>query len=316
MQNILLKQECETNPKYGKQPEQRTVEELLDCGLINLNKPAGPSSHQTADYVKKVLHVKKAGHSGTLDPKVTGVLPIALGKATRLMQFFLLSAKEYVGLAYFHKDIEREAVERGVRDFLGIIEQLPPVRSAVKRRMRQREIYEFEVLEFSGRLMLFRVKCQAGTYIRKLIFDLGKHLKAGAHMLELIRTKVGIFSDKNWVTLHELSEAYYLWKEKNDCSLIKRHVLPIESAVSDFKKIWITDACVANVCYGANIAVPGICKLSADIQKGEWLAVLSLKNELVCMGKSQTTSDEIMKSKKGIAVSGIKVFMERGVYPK
>ncbi|MBI5872387.1 RNA-guided pseudouridylation complex pseudouridine synthase subunit Cbf5 [archaeon] len=319
MEQVLIKQQSESNltdKAYGKLPEQRTIEELLESGIINLNKQPGPSSHQTADYIKKVLHIRKAGHSGTLDPKVTGVLPVALGKATRIAQFLLLSDKEYVGIACFHKEISEEKIKEEIKNFLGQIEQLPPVRSAVKRELRKRMIYEFELLEFSGRLMLFRVKCQAGTYIRKLISDLGRHLGIGAHMLELIRTKAGPFTCNDWITLHQISEAYYLWKQEGKDELLKRYLLPVECAVQNFKKIWITDKAVGSICYGAPLAVPGVCRLNPGIKKDEWVAVLSLKDELVCMGKAQMSSEEILDSKKGIAVSNTKVFMEKDTYPK
>ena len=144
----------------------------MNCQLNwNIDKPKGPTSHQTSDYVKKILHIDKAGHSGTLDPAVTGVQPVALGKATRITQFLLTAPKEYVCLMHIHQEVDEKNIKDTISQFLGKIRQLPPLKSAIKRVERTREIYEFEVLEIKGKDVLFRVKCQAGTYVRKLCFD-------------------------------------------------------------------------------------------------------------------------------------------------
>lgn len=154
--------------EFGVSPSERSVDELIHSGVINLNKPSGPTSHQATDYVKKMFGLNKAGHSGTLDPAVTGVLPIALEKNTRIVQYLLNAGKEYVGLMHLHRDISGEKILSEIENFKGIISQLPPVKSAVKRAWRKREIYYFDVIEIHGRDVLFKVGCQAGTYIRKL----------------------------------------------------------------------------------------------------------------------------------------------------
>ncbi|MEK6938185.1 MAG: PUA domain-containing protein [Nanoarchaeota archaeon] len=163
---LFIKKEVQGT--YGKLPSERTPEELIKCGIVNLDKPKGPTSHQVSDYVQKILGITKAGHSGTLDPQVTGVQPIGLGRATRITEFLLTAPKEYVGIMHLHKSIEETLLQAGVKKFIGKIKQLPPIKSAVKREVRIREIYEFELLEIKGQEVLFRVKCQAGTYIRKL----------------------------------------------------------------------------------------------------------------------------------------------------
>ncbi|MBT5740510.1 hypothetical protein HOI26_05435 [Candidatus Woesearchaeota archaeon] len=153
---------------YGKPPAERSTEELLKYSVINIDKPKGPTSHQISDYVKKLLKVNKAGHSGTLDPAVTGVQPIGVERATRITQFLLTAPKEYVCVMYLHKDFPEETIRTELNKFIGKIQQLPPIKSAVKRQIRTREIYELEIIEINKREVLFRVKCQAGTYIRKL----------------------------------------------------------------------------------------------------------------------------------------------------
>lgn len=312
---ILVRREIETNPDYGKFPEERTVEELFDHGIINLNKPSGPTSHQTTSYVKEILNIDKAGHSGTLDPGVTGVLPIALGKSTRVVQALLKTGKEYVALMYLHEDIPKEKIIESSKNIIGKIDQLPPVRSAVKRRLRKREIYYLEILEIKDQHVLFKVGTEAGTYIRKLIHDWGKQLGCNGHMVELIRTRVGPFNESNWITLHDLKDAYEFYKE-GDPSHLKKVILPIEKAVQHLPKIWVTDTCVDTLCHGADLATPGISKIESDINTDDLVVILTLKNELVCFGQALISSKDMLEKEKTLAVKSNKIFMEPNTYPK
>jgi len=156
-----------TDFKWGKSPVQRTIDELLNYGIINLDKPANPTSHEVVSFVKKILNIPRAGHSGTLDPKVTGVLPTALGKATRILDTLLLAGKEYVCNMRLHKDVDEKKIEQIMKDYIGDIYQRPPMRASVKRVLRVRRIYDTEIIEIEERDVLFRISCQAGTYIRK-----------------------------------------------------------------------------------------------------------------------------------------------------
>ena len=175
---ILVKKETETDEKLGCKPEERPTEEMINYGVVNIDKCQGPTSHQVSDFVQKILHINKSGHSGTLDPKVTGVLPVALSRATRIVQVLLTAGKEYVGIMHLHKDVSERKLKSTIKKFfLGEIEQMPPIKSAVKRQLRTREIYYFDILEKDKQDALFVVGCQAGTYIRKLIHDLGLKLK-------------------------------------------------------------------------------------------------------------------------------------------
>ncbi|MBT3404690.1 RNA-guided pseudouridylation complex pseudouridine synthase subunit Cbf5 [archaeon] len=190
--------------------KQKSLKELLEFGILNIDKPSGPTSFAIVDFIHKNLNLKKASHFGTLDPKVTGVLPIALSRACKLTGFFLSHDKEYVGIMRMHEKVELKKVESMIKKkFLGRIKQIPPVKSRVARKEREREIYKFELLETDGKDILFKVKCEGGTYIRKLIDDLGKELGIGAHMLELRRVNAGIFSekDKEFMNLYELEKA-------------------------------------------------------------------------------------------------------------
>lgn len=207
------------------------ISELLEFSIINIDKPSGPTSFQISDFVKKQLGLRKTSHFGTLDPKVTGVLPIALNRACKLTGFFLGHDKEYVGVMRVHKNISLKKLQRLIDEkFIGKIKQVPPKRSRVKRQEREREIMKFEILEKKGKDFLFHTEVQGGTYIRKLVNDLGLEV-GGAHMTELRRTRAGIFSeqDKNFINLYDLK------KYASDEKKLKEILIPAEQAI---KKIF------------------------------------------------------------------------------
>ena len=189
--------------------QSKSTQELLEFSIINIDKPSGPTSFSVDEFVKKKLGLKKMSHFGTLDPKVTGVLPVALNRACKLMEFFIHRDKEYVGIMKIHEDVSKEKIENVIREkFIGVITQLPPVKSRVKREEREREIKSFEILEDNGNgEFIFQTICQGGTYIRKLIHDLGEELKCGAHMLELRRVGAGIFSEEKIVSMYNFEKA-------------------------------------------------------------------------------------------------------------
>jgi len=197
-------------PALKEIKQSKTISELLQFSIINLDKPAGPTSFGVDKIIKESLGLDKAAHFGTLDPAVTGVLPIALNRACRLMPYFIGKNKEYVGIMKLHKEIDEKKLKEEIKKFIGKIKQLPPVKSRVKREEREREVRTFEILEFDkeNREVLFRTEVEAGTYIRKLCHDLGKGL-GGAHMSELRRIKASIFSeqDKSFTNLYQLEEA-------------------------------------------------------------------------------------------------------------
>tara|TARA_Y100000310_G_scaffold320839_1_gene377696 strand:- start:129 stop:1100 length:972 start_codon:yes stop_codon:yes gene_type:complete len=310
---VLIKREAKTEPNQGSDPNKRPIEELICNGIINLNKPAGPTSQQTVSYVKNILKIKSAGHSGTLDPNVSGVLPIALDRATRIVQATLNAGKEYICLMHLHKDIPKEEIKKTFPKFVKKITQLPPLRSAVKRQERQREIYYLKILEIDERDILFKVGSEGGTYIRRLCEQLGEKLGTKAHMQQLIRTKAGPFKKENWHSLHDLKDAYEFYKEGNEKQL-RKIILPIESATQHLKKVYTLDSAINTLCHGASLSIPGISKLDSDIKKNDLIAILTLKEELVGLGISNLTSKEIQEKEKGLAIRIKKVFMKRNTY--
>jgi H/ACA ribonucleoprotein complex subunit 4 len=314
---ILIRKEEETNPSWGFLPEKRPVPELIQNGVINLDKPSGPTSHQVSAWAKEILHVSKAGHGGTLDPAVTGILPVALENATKVVKAFLYSGKEYVALMHLHGDVNELKVREAMENYIGKIVQLPPVRSHVKRVERTREIYYIHFLEKQGRDVLFRVGCQAGTYIRRLCEQIGKELNIGAHMTELRRTKAAGFTEEsNLVTLQDISDAYHYYLEEGNEKFLRYCIQPVEHAIKFVSRVWVFDATIESLCHGAKLAVPGISKLETGIKNDDLVAVLSLKGELIGLGTALTTSEEMHTAKNGLAVKMDRIVMKSGTYPK
>lgn len=311
---ILVRKEAETNPALGCKPEERKTEEIINYGIINIDKPKGPTSHQVSDFVQKILNIGKSGHSGTLDPAVTGVLPVALGRGTRIVQTLLTAGKEYVAVMHLHKNAEEKLLRETIgRHFVGKIQQLPPIKSSVKRQLRTRTVYYFEILEIEGKDVLFKAGTEAGTYIRKLIHDIGKKLEIGAHMAELRRTKAGPFDEASLATLQELTDAYHFWKGESNEKFLRKIIQPVESGVRHLPKVWVLDTTIESVCHGVDLKVPGISKLNGNISRDEPVAIMSLKDELVALGIAKLNSEEML-GEKGIAVQTEKVFMQPGTY--
>jgi len=314
--NILVKKEFETSGKFGCDPDKRPIEKLIDLGVSNIDKPAGPTSHQVSAYAKQIMHMSKAGHSGTLDPNVTGVLAVAYGRATRVTQALLTAGKEYVCIMHLHADITEEKIRKACNEFLGTISQLPPLKSAVKRQVRERDIYYLDIIEIDGREVLFKVGCEAGTYIRKLCTDIGKKLGTQAHMAELRRTKAGPFSEKTIITLQQLQDAYTYWKEDGNEKQLRKCILPVENAVTHLPKIWISDYAVESLCHGSPLHIPGISKLHDSIKYNDPIAIMTIRGELVALGTAKMNSQEIMMKERGVTAVVDAVFMEEGTYPK
>ncbi len=299
--------------EYGKYPGARTVEELLKNGLIILDKWPGPTSRDVASKVKKILDRKKAGHSGTLDPGVSGVLPIALDNATKIMPALQGLDKEYVGVMRLHKDVSKAKVGAAAKKFVGKIKQTPPVRSAVARRERERTVYLFDVMETDGRDVLFKIACQAGTYVRVVCHQIGREI-GGANMTELRRTRVGRFGESMSVRMEDLVDAYADWKE-NGSEEIRNFVLPVEAAVEHLKKIIIKDSAVFAVASGSPLYTVGISKLTKEIMPNQLVAILTLKGELVALAQAAMASEEMLK-RKGLAAKTDSVIISRDIYPK
>jgi len=314
---LVVKAEEETNPRFGHRPEERPIQEYVRFGVINLDKPAGPSSHEVTAWVKRIINVGRAGHGGTLDPKVTGVLPVALEEATKAVQALLHSGKEYICVMRLHAEKPKDQVKTVLEEFCGTIYQRPPVRASVRRRLRTRRIYYLNLLETDGKNALFRVGCEAGTYIRKLCYDVGEALGCGAHMRELRRTRAGPFVEgEGLMTLHEVSYLYGLWQETRDESVLRKFISPMEKALKLLPKVCIRDSAVDAICHGAHLAAPGVLSLETEIKPNDVFAVFTQKGEAVALAKALASTEQILRMEHGFVAKSQRVLMPRGIYPK
>jgi len=302
--------------KHGTRPSDRSIEERIRLGVVIVDKPGGPTSHQVSAWVRDMFGVVKAGHSGTLDPRVTGVLPVALADATRAVEAVLAGDKEYVSVMQLHQDVDERRVRAMCERFVGEIYQMPPVRSAVKREQRTRHVYELEPLEVDGRYVLFRVRCESGTYVRTLCADIGDALGVGANMTDLRRTRTASFSESDAHPLNAFRDALVYWRDEQDGGALRSILRPVEDLLRHLPLIIIKDTAVDAICHGANLAVPGVAKLSPHIRRGDLVGVFSGKGEAVALSKALMTTDEIVVAKSGAAADTGRVLMNPGTYPK
>jgi H/ACA ribonucleoprotein complex subunit 4 len=247
---------------------------------------------------------------------VTGVLPITLEDATKVVQALLYSGKEYVCAMKLHGDAKIEQIKKVLGEFEDVVYQRPPLRASVKRQVRTRRIYYLDFLEADGRKVLFRVGCEGGTYIRKLCFDIGEVLGCGAHMQELRRTRAGPFVESGSVTLHDVAYWFMEWQEKKDEKVLRRFIQPMERALDLVPKVHVRDSAVDALCHGANLTAPGVLSLESNMKAGSMIAVLTLKNEVVCLSKALVNAEQVLSMEHGVVAKTERVLMSRGTYPK
>ncbi len=310
----LEKTPAVTDPRYGGAPETRSIREHIERGVVIIDKPAGPTSHEVVAWVKDILRITKAAHTGTLDPKVTGVLPVLLGASTKLADTFV-GDKEYVCLMRLHREVGEDKLRKVSGEFVGEIYQRPPLKSAVKRQIRTRTVHYIELKEIEGKNVLMKVGCEAGTYIRMLCHHIGLALGVGAHMSQLRRTKSYPFGEDNITTLQDLKDAYVFFEE-GDESLLRGLIMPMEYAVGHLPCIIVKDSAVDAVCHGADLTAPGISRIEEGINIGDPVVIYTVKGEAVSRGEATLNSSDMYKAEKGICVETKKVLMKLGTYPK
>jgi H/ACA ribonucleoprotein complex subunit 4 len=249
---------------------------------------------------------------------VTGVLPITLEDATKIVQAFLHSGKEYVCVMRLHGDAQQDHVRKVLGEFEDVIYQRPPLRASVKRQLRTRRIYYIDFLEIEGRNILFKVGCEGGTYIRKLCYDIGEILGCGAHMQELRRTRAGPFAESGGksVTLHDVAYWFAEWQEKKEDAILWKFIQPMENALALIPKIVVRDSAVDALCHGANLTAPGVISVDSGLGSGSMVTLFTLKGEAVALAKVVVSTEEILKMDHGTVAMLQRVVMPRGTYPK
>ncbi len=254
-------------------------------GILLLNKPLGLSSNKALQAARNLFKANKAGHTGSLDPLATGLLPVCFGEATKFSGYLLDASKTYRALCHLGQssstgDAEGEITEavavnvseaqlkQVIQQFTGKIQQIPPMHSAVKhqgerlyklarqgveveRKSREVEIYRLDVLSFSGNQLELDIHCSKGTYIRTLAEDIGAQLGCGAYLAALERTGVQPFWEQQSYTLDELREiADDESRQLDDC------LLPMESAIADWPAVELSDDLSFYLRQGQPVQVP------------------------------------------------------------
>tara|TARA_Y100000034_G_scaffold7487_1_gene8253 strand:+ start:15029 stop:15940 length:912 start_codon:yes stop_codon:yes gene_type:complete len=287
----------EKSVKILKRTPKKSIKELREHSLVILNKPGGPHSRKATRFLLD-LGIKKAGHAGTLDPITTGVLPVFLNRGNKISGILTISKKIYRANMHLHKKVPKADIHKSVKKFTGKIEQLVPKRAAVKRRVRTREIYKSKIEKIDGRDVTLYVECEAGTYIRKLIHDIGEDLGVGANMDELERIKSGPFFLKHSHSTKVITTAL---KSKDETKL-RKVLLPLERAVEDMPKVWVDDGVLKPFSYGSPIYYNGILQLTDNIEFKDRVALFNTKNELIGIGISRGNSKELLTETEGTAI--------------
>jgi predicted rRNA pseudouridine synthase len=270
---------------------------LNDCVII-IDKPPGQTSHEITTFVKKIAGVSRSGHAGTLDPEVSGVLPVALGRATKLLRYIAGKDKTYVGLMKFRVPQGREAVEALFRRFTGELVQTPPKISAVKKAPRKRTVHHLRLLELDGRLALFETRVDAGTYIRTLCEDMGKEC-GGARMEELRRTAVGSITEGQAIGMYELIDILWLYRERGDPGPLEKAMRAPESLIG-LSRVRIKGSAVRSILTGAQVMIPAVEKIG-DVKKGERVMVFS-GEDFIGVGVMQVDGADLQHMRKGLCV--------------
>jgi len=306
-------------------------------GILIIRKPAGPTSHDIVNEVRRIFGQRKVGHAGTLDPMATGVLIVCLGKATRVVEYLMALPKEYrarmilgrttdtqdsTGNIISERDashVTREMLEQAAAHFIGEIEQVPPMTSAIKyqgkplykfaregksveRAPRKVTIWSIQVTDFvqpatSSAPHLAEaelvVRCSGGTYIRTLCADIGEALECGAHMSALERTKVGRFGIEQAVTIDELKEAKAVGRLEN-------LLLSIEEALADLPAAVVSTEDVAKLLHGQAVHA------MTDAENGALVRALASNGKLLAVGSVlRKNSETLVKPRKVLASADI-----------
>ncbi|XP_055952366.1 H/ACA ribonucleoprotein complex subunit 4-like [Argiope bruennichi] len=304
----------------GSSPLKRPIMQYMESGFINLDKPANPSSHEVVAWTKRILGVSKTGHSGTLDPKVTGCLVVCLGRATRLVKSQQGAGKEYISAFKLHNTPDDPVkVKTTLEGMIGALFQRPPLISAVKRQLRIRTIYDIKLLQFQKEtnLGIFWVSCEAGTYVRTLCVHLGLSLGTGAQMVELRRVRSGIQSEKeNLYTLHDVLDAMWLYKNHKDETYLRRVIQPLEALLVTHKRIIMKDSAVNAICYGAKVMLPGVLRYENGIELNDEIVLMTSKGEAIALGIALMTTSTMCTCNHGTVAKLKRVVMERDTYPR
>jgi len=303
---------------HGASPLKRDISEYVKSGYICLDKPANPSSHEVVAWIKRILRVDKTGHSGTLDPKVTGCLVVCIERATRLVKSQQSAGKEYVCIYKLHDSVEQKRIAQELERLKGALFQRPPLISAVKRQLRVRTVYESKLLEHDPEknMGIFWVSVESGFYARTICVHLGLMLGCGGQMQELRRPRSGTSHEDDSCTMHDVLDAQWIYDNHNDEGYLRRVVRPLEALLTKHKRIIMKDSAVNAICYGAKILLPGVLRYEDGIEINEEIVIVTTKGEAICLGIAQMTTGTMASCDHGVVAKIKRVVMERDTYPR
>lgn len=286
---------------------------LADGAFLLVDKPRGPSSHQVTAWVRDLIGVDRAGHAGTLDPNVSGLLWVGLGPALKLLPLLLEFPKRYVGLLAFHGPVAPRELDRVVAEFTGPIYQTPPVRSAVRRERRVRVVHRFDVVERTKDTALVDLVVDSGTYVRTLAVDLGEALGVGGNLVELRRTGTGPFREEQSVTLAALADAATRARE-GEAGPLAGMLHPMDEVWREFPVLRLRAGAAAAVAHGAALAKGGIVSVSRPFHAGASVVLLGVAGELIAFGTALRDSDAPAPAREGWVVAPERVFADPSNY--
>jgi H/ACA ribonucleoprotein complex subunit 4 len=313
---IILESNTETSAEHGSAPDARTIDQLLEGGFILLDKAPGPSSHQVSAWARDMFGLEKLGHGGTLDPFATGVLPLLAGKAMRLTGTILTHDKTYLAILKVNGGIDRSALDEAMPKLTGKVYNVPPEISAVRVQVRTRTISEFKILDVEGELVLVSIKCEAGTYVRTMARDLGLLLNTTVELKELRRPSSGEYSLAQSVTMQQIADAYWLWKERGDETAMRRILHPVETLLKDIPIIVVKDGAAAALSHGAPLLRPGLVSITEGLNAKQEVQILTQKGEVVALAQLSVNGSTIQEMKQGEVAKPHTVLMKQDTYPR
>ncbi|MGY8755703.1 MAG: RNA-guided pseudouridylation complex pseudouridine synthase subunit Cbf5 [Candidatus Poseidoniales archaeon] len=314
--SIIEFTEASSSPEHGRRPEARSLEERMAAGIILLDKAAGPTSHQLASWARELFAMEKMGHGGTLDPFATGVLPLLLGKSMRLTASLLAHDKTYIAVMRIHGGFDEEQFNAAIERQRGRVYNVPPDISAVKVQVRTRRIKRLERLDDDGEYVTLEIDCEAGTYIRTMARDIGLLINRRCELVELRRSRSGIFNLDNCVSMQELADAVWLWQEKGQEEALMRLIQPMELLTRRYPKVIVKDSAAASLAHGSPLMKPGLVSMPDSVKAGQEVAIYTLKGELVALAELLFSTEEITAKDSGEVARSNCVLLNPGIYPR
>ncbi len=296
------------------EPADPVASRIRAGAFLLLDKPRGPSSHQATAWARDLLGVDVAGHAGTLDPNVSGLLWVGVGPALKLIPLVLEFPKRYVASVVLHGEVPHRELSRALAEFTGPIYQTPPVRSAVRRERRVRTVHRLTLVESAAPRLLLDIVADSGTYVRTLAVDLGEALGVGAHLDELRRIATGPFEERSAVPLTVLADAVAA-RASGDPKPLLALLHPIEEVWAEFPQIVVRDGAASALAHGAGLARGGVLSVRRPFARGAHVVLLHRTGTLIATGVARYDARDLTSVRRGWVVGETRVFVDPAAFP-